>query len=301
LAPSPDERIRVPTPDDLPPDATPPDTLGPARPLIAAALALGPAMLAAGDARGAHEVYDCAARLILAALPVAAPLHAATVAALEAAEFEPDPTVRADTLQTLFLDAAGDPFAEPDDATDDPDEGGPLDRAHGAIGQAISLGAPAFNLGNHRGCCEVYAATVRLIAAAAAAPAPVRERLDRALAETAAVADERKKAWVLRDALDDVLTLSAGRAKPRITARDVRVLISMAVQIGAPAYNLGDHRGCYEVYATTARLILQVAPDAEREREVIRAALQTAAIVTDATEQAWVLRRAFDAILSNTE
>ena len=289
--------------DDLPPDATPPDALGPARPLIGAALALGVAMLAADDARGAHEVYDCAARLVLAALPVAAPLHAATVAALEAAEFEPDPAARAATLQTLFLGAAGDRPADPDDAgdpPDDPDEGGPLDRAHGVIGRAISLGAPAFNLGNHRGCCEVYAATARLVVAART-PAPVRERLERGLAESAAVADERKKAWVLRDALDDVLTLSAGRAKPRISVRDVRVLISMAVQIGAPAYNLGDHRGCYEVYATTARLILQVAPDAAREREVIRTALQTAAVVTDATEQAWVLRRAFDAILSNAE
>jgi len=288
--------------DDLPPDATPPDELGAARPLLAAGLALGPALLAAGDARGAHEVYDCAARLALATLPAATPLRAAAVAALEAAEFEPDPAARAATLQGFFFAALGEPALDPADefaaSPEDPDEGGPLDQAHGVLGKAIALGAPAFNLGNHRGCCEVYAAAARLVLAGAP-PDPVRDRLGRALTEATPVADERKKAWVLRDAFNDVLAMSVGRAGPRISPRDVRVLISMAVQIGAPAYNLGDHRGCYEVYATTARLILQVAQDAGREREVIRAALQTAAVIADATEQAWVLRRAFDAILNS--
>ena len=289
-------------PGELPPGELPPDDLGAARLPLATALTLGPAMLATGDPRGAHEVYDCAARLLLAAVP-AGPLHDATVAAREAADFEPDPVARAELLQTLFLEALGDRLADANDSAenpDDADEGGPLDRAHGVIVKAISLGAPAFNQGNHRGCCEVYAATARLVLAAAATPAQARERLERALAEAAAVADEHRKAWVLRDGLDDVLALRAGGATaPRITPRDVRILISMAVQIGAPAYNLGDHRGCYEVYATTARLILQVARDAERERGLLRAALQNAAVVADATEQAWVLRRAFDAILGS--
>ncbi len=290
------------TPDDLPPDATPPDDLGAARLPLATALTLGPAMLATGDPRGAHEVYDCAARLLLNAVP-SGPLHAATVAAMEAADFEPDPATRAELLQTLFLEALGDGLADATDSAenpDDADEGGPLDRAHGVIVKAISLGAPAFNQGNHRGCCEVYAATTRLVLAAAATPALARERLERALAESAGVSDEHRKAWLLRDGLDGVLALTTGGASgPRITPRDVRILISMAVQIGAPAYNLGDHRGCYEVYATTARLILQVARDAERERVILRAALQSAAVVADATEQAWVLRRAFDAILGS--
>ena len=286
---------------DLPPDATPPDDLGPARLPLATALTLGPAMLAAGDPRGAHEVYDCAARLVLTATPVG-PLRDATVATMEAADFEPDPAARAELLQTLFLEALGDRLADADDAAenpDDADEGGPLDRAHGVIVKAISLGAPAFNQGNHRGCCEVYAATTRLLLAAAATPVVARERLELALADAAKVPDERKKAWVLRDGFDAVLAMAPSRATPKVTPRDIRILISMAVQIGAPAYNLGDHRGCYEVYATTARLILQVARDAERERDVIRVALQSAAVVADVTEQAWVLRRAFDTILGS--
>ena len=108
------------TPDDLPPDATPPDDLGAARLPLATALTLGPAMLAAGDPRGAHEVYDCAARLLLAAVP-AGPLHAAAVAAREAADFEPDPAARAELLQTLFLEALGDRLADADDSADNPD------------------------------------------------------------------------------------------------------------------------------------------------------------------------------------
>lgn len=35
----------------------------------------------------------------------------------------------------------------------------------------------------------------------------------------------------------------------------IRAYLRMALQIGAQAYNLGDHRGAYEVYACTARLL----------------------------------------------
>ena len=30
----------------------------------------------------------------------------------------------------------------------------------------------------------------------------------------------------------------------------VRTYLALAIQIGAPVYNHGDYRGCYEVYAT---------------------------------------------------
>ena len=32
----------------------------------------------------------------------------------------------------------------------------------------------------------------------------------------------------------------------------IRHYLSTAISIGAPSYNYGDHRGCYEVYACTA-------------------------------------------------
>ena len=276
------------------PDETP--ELGAARVPLAAALILGPELAAAGDWRRAHEVYDCVARLLLEALPAGHARHTATMDALDAAAFEPDPATRAETLRHTLAGPEATPHFD-DDPVEDADD--PLDAAHGVIGRAISIGAPAFNHGNFRGCCEVYAATTRLLAGDPRTPDPARKRLDRAMADAAPFTDERKKAWVLRDGFDDVLALSGGRAVPRISRRDVRVLISMAVQIGAPAYNLGDHRGCYEVYATTARLLLQVAGDADAERQSLRAALQHAAVIPDATEQAWVLHRAFDAILES--
>jgi hypothetical protein len=278
------------------PDATDDDPdLRPARAPLAAALALGAELADADDPRGAHEVYDCCARLLMAVLPTGHSLRAAVAEAVEASEFEPDPASRAETLRHALAGPDADAPPDPDAPAD------PLDAAHGTISRAIAVGAPAFNHGNVRGCCEVYAATARLLAGGPGTPDAARRRLDRGLAAADSTADEPKKAWVLRNAFDDVLALAAGRPAPRVGKRDVRVLISMAVQIGAPAYNLGDHRGCYEVYATTARLLLQVAADADAERQILRAALQHAAVVPDATEQAWVLRRAFDAILTGDE
>ena len=72
-------------------------------------------------------------------------------------------------------------------------------------------------------------------------------------------------------------------------------MLSMAMQIGAPAYNLGDHRGCYETYACCARLLSRVAPD--EAIEALRGALSAAAVELDVAEQAWILRRAFDGLI----
>jgi hypothetical protein len=77
----------------------------------------------------------------------------------------------------------------------------------------------------------------------------------------------------------------------------LRAFLAQAIQIGAPAYNSGDHRGCYEVYACTARLLLQTVTGADDSKQVLRHALQRCATVVDVTEQAWIMRRAFDAVL----
>ncbi len=77
----------------------------------------------------------------------------------------------------------------------------------------------------------------------------------------------------------------------------IRSYLAMAIQIGAPAYNHGDLRGCYEVYACTARLLLRAVEGAEDDKQVLRAALERCATIPDVNEQAWVLRRAFDAVL----
>jgi hypothetical protein len=77
----------------------------------------------------------------------------------------------------------------------------------------------------------------------------------------------------------------------------IRSYLALAIQIGAPAYNHGDLRGCYEVYACTARLLLRAIEGADDDKQVLRAALERCAILPDVNEQAWIMRRAFDAIL----
>ena len=77
----------------------------------------------------------------------------------------------------------------------------------------------------------------------------------------------------------------------------IRTMLSAAIQLGAPVYNSGDLRGCYEIYAATAKMLNRIVDGADDEREVLRDALEEAALESDVNEQAWTMRRAFDAIL----
>lgn len=83
----------------------------------------------------------------------------------------------------------------------------------------------------------------------------------------------------------------------------VRNYLSLAIRIGAPAYNAGDHRGCYEVYACTARLLVHTLKEKEADAAIraLDEALHRCVAEVDVNEQAWILRRAFDAILGQTE
>ena len=75
------------------------------------------------------------------------------------------------------------------------------------------------------------------------------------------------------------------------------VSLTVSIRIGVPAYNLGDHRGCYEVYACTARLLLRVEGIPEETRRLLKDALERASVVPEVGRQAWIVRHAFDAIL----
>jgi hypothetical protein len=85
--------------------------------------------------------------------------------------------------------------------------------------------------------------------------------------------------------------------KPKDPLEFMRSYIGLAISIGAPSYNLGDHRGCYEVYACTARLLYQGVTGAEEARQTLRDALEKCSLRSDVNEMAWIMRRAFDSIL----
>jgi len=89
----------------------------------------------------------------------------------------------------------------------------------------------------------------------------------------------------------------AGNGQAGDPLQFIRSFLGLAIQIGAPAYNLGDQRGCYEVYACTARMLLAGVKGADDARETLRQALEHCSTRVDVNEMAWVMRRAFDAIL----
>jgi hypothetical protein len=95
----------------------------------------------------------------------------------------------------------------------------------------------------------------------------------------------------------------SSNGKPSDPLAFMRSLLQTAISIGVPAYNLGDHRGCYEVYACTARTLYQGVQGAVEARQTLRDALEQCSLRADVNEMAWIMRRAFDSILGddNTE
>jgi hypothetical protein len=88
-----------------------------------------------------------------------------------------------------------------------------------------------------------------------------------------------------------------GNTNPVDPVQSIRSYLAMAIQIGAPAYNLGDHRGCYEVYACTARMLLQAIKGGDAAKKQLKDALVECSTIADVNQQAWIMRHAFDAIL----
>jgi len=277
-------------------DDTPPDALGTARGLLITASRLGHSALSLHDARGAHEIFACAARTVCIGATAAPAVLLRLKQSVEAADVEPVATDRAAILSSVVTELLGEVVED-----DDEPHGRHLEQIQQLIASAISLGAPAYNHGLHRDCYEVYAAAARIAARRFPEPTQVHERLKQAQNTAATATDETRKAWVLREAFDEVLSLNVKPKRANISRREMRLLISMAIQIGAPVYNMGDRRGCYEIYAATARLLVQVAPADRSERNLLRSVLQSASLEPDVTEQAWMLRRAFDGILGNAD
>ncbi|VTU02838.1 HtrA protease/chaperone protein OS=Myxococcus stipitatus (strain DSM 14675 / JCM 12634 / Mx s8) GN=MYSTI_02778 PE=4 SV=1 [Gemmataceae bacterium] len=267
------------------------DPLGPARLLLVTALRLANKAAAADDHKGCYELLACAARLARKVKGLGEVADFRLERALDEAENAGDAEAQARELQSAFEGLLGDddePAEEPAVLAD------PLAAVQAFIGMAISIGAPAYNTGDHQGCYDVYACTARMaLAAVPAAPPEARAKLTGALERAAALDDPNEQAWAMRNAFDAVGEMGG----PALSNREVQLYLSLAIRLGAPAYNAGDHRGCFETYACAARFLVnaQAVPDATKE--ALRAALEQASTLQNVTRQAWVMREAFDALL----
>lgn len=83
------------------------------------------------------------------------------------------------------------------------------------------------------------------------------------------------------------------------TGATLRTMLTLAIQLGSPVYNSGDARGCYEIYAATGRMLLNLVEVAPEEKALLKNALVEAADTASIAEQGWVLRRAFDTLLGD--
>jgi hypothetical protein len=92
-----------------------------------------------------------------------------------------------------------------------------------------------------------------------------------------------------------------GNGKPADPLGVIRSYLALAIQLGAPAYNQGDPRGCYEVYACTARMLLTAVEGADDARQRLREALERCSTEPDVDRQAWIMRHAFDAVLGKDD
>ena len=72
--------------------------------------------------------------------------------------------------------------------------------------------------------------------------------------------------------------------------------ISAAIAKGAPTFNKGDHKGCFEIYKQTVEKILQHCSVTHIQQK-LHEALDLATKQSNFTKGAWTIRNAFDAIV----
>ncbi len=268
-----------------------PDPLGPARPLLVAASRLAARAAGTGDFAGSYALLACAVRLTRRVRGLSEVADFRLERATDEAENESAPEAQNEALRDAIEALLGD-AESPDEAlpTD------PLAAAQTLIGRAIAIGAPAYNTGDHQGCFDVYSCTARIVLSTVdQIPEPASARLRDALAKCRELSEPDAQAWAMRHAFDAIGEM--GGAGGEITPRQVLALISMAISIGAPAFNAGDHRGCYEVYACTARLLVNSPATPDDVKAALRTALTDASTVLNVTRQAWIMREAFDGLL----
>lgn len=261
---------------------------------LSMARAIAEPIAAAGDPAGSYEVWSCTLRLLTDTTEGGGDMKTEFRRVLRSCESE---SLAPEAKLAAVRDAARPYVGDDSDARYSPAHRSALSDIRWYLDVAIQIGAPSYNSGDHRGCYEVYAATARFVSKTVAGATGAKERLNGALQECLEMDDPDNQAWAMRYGFDDVLSGSFG---PPITDASelVREYISSAIQIGAPAYDAGDHRGCYDVYACTARLILNTVRGCKNSKRALQEALDECGAQSSASEQAWTMRYAFDRILA---
>jgi len=190
------------------------------------------------------------------------------------------------------------------------------------IDDAISIGVPLYNDGQHEACYRIYESTGREIKRKVAGCTPAAQALDAGMERADRLGDYSDKAWAMRDAFDGLLEAVAqrGRPKPRkmpaapprnVPHHSLAVLadcspeavtklgrtIQSAIDVGAPMYNDGEFDACFSIYATTVKALTKSLGGCAAAKQALGAGLREADARRGSVAKAWALRDAFDGIL----
>lgn len=177
------------------------------------------------------------------------------------------------------------------------------DQITAMIQKTIAEGAPLYNVGNIQGCACAYLQTAQeLMAMIPSESLHQSKLLQDAIDAKQKTNSDNETAWILRRCFDALL--EANKSGKNESLDD---LLKRTMQEGAPLYNEGDHKGCYEMYIESAKYACGQEQRTAR-RSVVGQLLDQAtdeAMILGKTgdygEAAWVLRRCFDSILSQSK
>ena len=243
---------------------------------IVAAINHGAPTYNGGDHNGCYNTYKkCAEKIIERCSVVVVQIKLRT--ALDKAEKQPSSTDRAWTMRHAFDDILDESMSYKD--------------ACHEISSAISKGAPAYNKGDHDGCYSTYKQSAEKIIEQCSVVV-VQIKLRTALDKAEKQPSSTDRAWTMRHAFDDILDES-------MSYKDACHEISSAISKGAPAYNKGDHDGCYSTYKQSAEKIIERCSVVVVQIK-LRTALDKAEKQPSSTDRAWTMRHAFDHILDES-
>ena len=123
----------------------------------------------------------------------------------------------------------------------------------------------------------------------------VKPMLDAKVATPLSAYKWKTSAKVTRNMPRHELSLLAGCSDTSL--HTIADRIEAAISVGAPAYNEGNHEGCYRAYAAAAVAIDHELKDCAQPRDALLAGVRKADKLVSFDEKAWAMRDAFDGVL----
>jgi serine protease Do len=189
------------------------------------------------------------------------------------------------------------------------------------IQAAISVGAPAYNEGNHEGCYRAYAAAAVAIDHELKDCARPRDALLAGVRSADKLVGFDEKAWAMRDAFDGMLDVIARHDAPALAVpaaparhvpshplrllddcspadgRQIGRAIDGAISVGGPLYNQGNIEACFRVYEGAALGVQREVSGCAGAKKALMSGVSEAGRRSGFVDKAWAMRDAFDGLI----